>query len=143
MRSGEPSKLADALAAGADLDAMDDQSGESALAIAADRGDVVAVKMLLEAGADPNSLSTTAWPLSNAAGRGFAEVVELLLDYEADVDAVDEEGGTALADAVAAGHLAVVKLLLEAGANARQKDNQGLRPIWYAADKGHADIVAM
>jgi ankyrin repeat protein len=142
IRAGDQTALAEVLSANVDLDAMDEQSGESPLALAADLGDLAIVKLLLEAGADPNSLATTAWPLSNAAGRGNSEIVELLLDYGADVHAVDEDGGTALSDAAAAGHLAVVELLVEAGADARARDAQGKRPIWYAAEKAHADIVA-
>lgn len=141
VRSGESSKLAEALAAGVDLDVMDEQSGESALAIAAGRGDVVAVKMLLEAGADPNHLETISWPLTNAARYGHADVVELLLDYDAETDSVDDTGETALHTAAAQGHEKIVEQLIEAGANPRQRDETGQRAIHRAADNGHWKIV--
>jgi ankyrin repeat protein len=69
--------------------------------------------------------------------------VELLLDADAEVDAVDEDGGTALIEAAAGGHLAVVELLIEAGADVRKKDRYRRRAISYAAEKGHRDIVQL
>ena len=73
------------------------------------------VKMLLKLGADPNA-KTRASSLRLAAGAGFKEVVELLLDYGADPDHQHpEDGVTALVMAVKKNHRAVVEVLLEEG----------------------------
>jgi uncharacterized protein len=129
------------LSAGDLPDTVDEQTGESVLAIAAELGNLAAVRTLLEGGADPNFLGATAWPLQSAAGRGHAEVVELLLDYDADVDAEDEDKCNALSGASAGGHLDVVNVLIEAGVSAKHKNRQGTRPIIIAAEKGHQAIV--
>lgn len=141
VKSSDTSGVAKAIKRGEVVNAMDEESGESVLALAASAGYPSIVRLLLEAGADPNFLETVAWPLSNAAGSGFSEIVELLIDYEADVDAIDEDANSALGLAAAGGHLAVVEQLVEAGANARQKCSFGRRPILLAAENGHATIV--
>lgn len=130
------------IAAGDSPDSVSNESGENALAIAAFNGDLEIVMLLLSASASPNSLGTTAWPLSNAAGQGHTQIVEALLFAEAEVDSTDEDGGTALSDASAGGHLEIVQLLIEGGANPKHKDRYGKRAITYAAEKGHTRIVA-
>src|SRR5579859_1674410 len=76
--------------------------------------DAARVKALLDAGADPNKrdrLGATA--LHDAAWNGYREIVELLLDHHADVNARHlEAGSTPLHYAVIKGHLDIVSLLL-------------------------------
>jgi ankyrin repeat protein len=134
-------EVCDYLDAGLDPNLQEPATGESVLAIAAFGGNRAVVEALLNAGADPNFLETTAWPLSNASGQGHPQIVELLLDHDAEVDSLDEDGGTALSDAAAGGHLEIVEVLLEAGANARPKDKYVKPAIIYAAEKGHRSIV--
>ena len=52
----------------------------------------------------------------HAATRGDVDIVKLLLEHEADVNARDRLGETALVKAMNAGHVPVVKLLLNHGA---------------------------
>ncbi|MGB2713787.1 MAG: ankyrin repeat domain-containing protein [Vicinamibacterales bacterium] len=94
-------------------------------------GDDISVRMLLEAGADPNGVRDYAafhrskyqfgvepsWPINQAAVGGHTDVVRLLLRAGAKVDAPEDEGQTALTLAATKGHLDVVRLLLEAGAD--------------------------
>lgn len=71
--------LRSALANGADVDAREGLFGETALLIAARRRRVGAVKILLEAGADPeaaNAQGKTAY--AHSLRRGFDDVVEVL-----------------------------------------------------------------
>ena len=56
-------------------------------------------------------------PIFLAAGEGKLEAVRYLLDEGADVNARDNFGNTALAEAAYYGHLAVVKELLLRGAD--------------------------
>jgi len=129
------------LANGNSPDMVSEQSGESILATAAFQGDIEIVQLLIDAGADPNFLGTTAWPLDLAAGQGYSAIVETLLFADADIDSLDEDSGTALMSAAAGGYIGIVETLLEAGADPRRKDCYGKRSIAFAAEKGHVEIV--
>ena len=71
-----------------------------------------------------------------AADRGNLLVVELLLDYGANKDAVDNEGISVLQAAVIAGHLPVCSELLRRGANPDQPDQDGDTARLCAMDDG-------
>ena len=100
------------LARGADAHARS-KTGESSLMEAAIRGDVRAVKLLLENGVDVNAADHRGYtPLLLAAqydGDSVA-LVQLLLDHGADVTAV-AEGETALSLAAKRGETEVTRLL--------------------------------
>lgn len=73
-----------------------DKSGETPLHNAAHRGNALLVKYLLKAGAKPNPVEDRESPLHVAVqyGRKNKEVVQLLLDAGADVNAKDSRGTT-------------------------------------------------
>jgi outer membrane protein assembly factor BamB len=85
---------------------------------AAKKGDAAAVRALLAQGVDVNTKSpygVTA--LAYAADRGHLEVVKVLLEYKADVNAKDRfYSFTPLNWALMRGHAAIVKTLLQGGA---------------------------
>lgn len=54
-------------------------------------------------------------PLHLASEKGHTEMVEFLLRHEAQLEARDEEGNSALHHAVENKHLPVTQLLLESG----------------------------
>jgi uncharacterized glyoxalase superfamily protein PhnB len=89
------------------------------LHIAARRGHLDAVRLLLERGADPNARDEgdNALPLHFAAGAGHLEIVRALLDAGSDVHgAGDVHEGGVIGWAAGGGHLDVVQLLLARGA---------------------------
>lgn len=61
-------------------------------------------------------IGNNATPLLIASGSGHLDVVKLLVEAGAEVDAMTDAGWTPLRAACAAGHAAVVKYLVERGA---------------------------
>jgi ankyrin repeat protein len=62
-----------------------------------------------------------------AAKAGREDLVELLADFKADLDAGNAQGMTALHQASQEGHLAVVQVLLKVGADVEVKDQVSLK----------------
>lgn len=110
---------------------------ESALMIAALNGMTELSKRLIARGADVNK---TGWtPLHYAATRGHLELISLLLDNYAYIDASSPNGTTPLMMAAFYGTPSAVKLLLEAGADPLIKNNQGLTAIDFAQRNNRLD----
>lgn len=71
---------------------------------------------LLNKGVDPNCLDIEQnTPLIHASRAGSTDVVEVLLDYGARMDATDNNGWTALMYAAQEAHPKIVKLLVSNG----------------------------
>jgi ankyrin repeat protein len=88
------------------------------LCVAAEKGYLEIVKMLLHCGADVNTirLIDNATPLCLAANNGHSAVVSTLLNHGASVEHEVEPGYTAIAYAYQNSHTAIVKILRERGA---------------------------
>ena len=79
-----------------------------------------------------------------AARKGHAEVVKVLLDNKADVNASDTDGVTPLYIAARNGHIDVVKLLLDNKADVNaSRHTDGDTPLYMAAQNGHIDVVKL
>ena len=103
---------------------------ESPLMMAALKGRLDLVKKLIARGADVNK---PGWaPLHYAATGGHLEIMELLLDQNAYIDAESPNGTTPLMMAAQYGSTAAVKLLLDAGADPSLKNQLGLTAIDFA-----------
>lgn len=129
---------------GADLNARDEQSGETVVhRIFFWRSSMDAkvreiLSLCRERGIDMNVCDNSGHtPLHRAAENLYAsqgEGIRMLLDYGADIEARAHDGRTPLHSA-AAGH-GLVTDLLELGANPNALDNEGLSPLHYAARRG-------
>lgn len=111
------SRVASLLRRGAPINAAD-KFGTTPLYRAAVQGEREIVRLLLEAGADPNLESGAedeGMPLCAAASWGRTEIVRLLLQHGADPSAPDRGPMTALAWAERNRYAEVVDLLLKAG----------------------------
>ena len=117
------------------------------LSTAAFTGDVAAMKQALTDGADPNTKDPQSGNtlLATAALMGHTEIVTLLLEHGADVNARNRDDGTALHAAAFFGRTETVKLLLEKGADTTLRNNMGGTAIAGAKlDWGFAkSIIAM
>ena len=116
------------------------------LYLAADRGHLEVVRLLLDAGADMEALAVDEWgeiyqPLHQAAARGHLEVVRLLIESRAEIDAKAPGGWRPLHEAVDNEHVEVVRLLLHAAADSLAKDDYGRDPHALAVDCENQDIL--
>jgi len=123
--------------------------GATPFLFAADRSDVPLMRLLLQLGADPNlpNFNNTT-PLLAAAGVGTAEpleeageenealeAVKMLLDLGADINAVDNNGDTAMHGAAYNIYPLVVKLLADRGADPqvwKNPNKAGRTPLFIA-----------
>jgi uncharacterized protein len=123
--------------------------GATPFLFAADRSDVPLMRLFLELGADPNlpNFNNTT-PLLAAAGVGTAEpleeageeiealeAVKMLLDLGADINAVDNNGDTAMHGAAYNIYPQVVKLLADRGADPqvwKNPNKAGRTPLFIA-----------
>ncbi|XP_020491318.2 BRCA1-associated RING domain protein 1 [Labrus bergylta] len=110
--------------------------GETPLHLAAIKGDVEAVRELLDQGSDPNLKDNAGWtPLHEACNLGHLAVVEVLLSSGALLNTPGYENDSPLHDAVRNGHPAIVKLLLHHGASQNVLNLHGKRPADYAVSQ--------
>jgi ankyrin repeat protein len=116
---------------------------ESPLMMAALKGQTEMVRQLIARGADVNK---PGWaPLHYAATSGQLEIMDLLLENHAFIDAESPNGTTPLMMAAMYGSTAGVKLLLEAGADTAMKNQLGMTASDFALRVGRqdaADLIA-
>ena len=116
---------------------------------AAKTGDLAGVQAELDKGVDVDvdDYSWGSWgetPLQLAARYSHNEIVELLIDNGADVNAKDVNGNTPLHLAALFGRKEVVELLIANGAAVNVKGgNLGGMPLHHAAFEGHKEIVEL
>ncbi|MFN7156457.1 MAG: ankyrin repeat domain-containing protein [Acidovorax sp.] len=113
---------------------------ESPLMMAALKGNVDAVKALIARDADVNK---TGWaPLHYAASAGspqHAQIISLLLERHAYIDAASPNGTTPLMMAAHYGSTEAVQLLLEEGADPTLKNQLGLTATDFAMRASRTD----
>lgn len=127
---------------GASPNATGEEYGNAVTASAFD-GTKEILSMLINAGANLNDVA--GWPLQGAASQGNIEVVELLLQNGAAVNAVSHQfsDGTALQAAVVAGHYEIAKLLLDHGANPNLGAGAFTNPITAAVSCRHSSLIEL
>lgn len=113
--------------------------GESALMLAAIKGNHELVLKMIKKGADVNK---TGWaPLHYAASAGEVAIIALLLENSAYIDAESPNGSTPLMMAAMYGTATAVNLLLQEGADPEIKNQQGLTALNFAQNGNQPDSV--
>jgi hypothetical protein len=108
-----PDAAEDAIAAGANVNAPD-EDGEQPLCIAAYEGNDEVVRVLLEHGADPSIRNEFDEPvLVTASMEGHLAVVRQLVEHGADIGQTDFDGHTAIQIAEFYGHMDICDYLRE------------------------------
>jgi ankyrin repeat protein len=144
VRGGDMTALKTAIAAPGGVEAQERMSQRTALHFASEAGNMDAVKMLLDAKANPNVQDRTGkTPVTIAAERGRADVLKALLASGGDANARDQVQGSPLLWASGLGTPETVSLLLGAGANPNIQDVNGMTPLMWAAGVGKPETVAM
>lgn len=158
---------------GANLEIKDDYGRTPLVLGSMERGNPDVIRILLDAGADINSIDNTGYnALSLSALRGNKEVVDLLLDHKAALPTQNNvllhlvstsvqrglvrlfrvilESGfdpktikTLLNDAASGGSKEIVSDLINKGFSVNEKDVNGWTPLHYAAFNGRLDAFSV
>ena len=121
-----------------------DADGRVPLHVAAESGQVEALRALLAAGSRVEARDAFgATPLLLAVPRGHAEVVATLVNAGASADAANRSGVPPLHLAVTAGQGEVVFVLLRAKATVDARDKEGQTALHRAAAAGEPMLAAM
>jgi uncharacterized protein len=108
--------------------------GDTALATAAFAGNLAAVKLLLQHGADACSINNGGMsPASFAAAQGHLHVLQLLMQHGVDVRATAAGGSTLLVQAALADQPRIAEFLIEEGLSVHEVDVNGGTALYYAA----------
>ncbi|MES0824939.1 ankyrin repeat domain-containing protein [Ruegeria sp. SCP11] len=139
-RKGDTEALETSLAAEGSVDPT---SLERPLFFAAQSGHTDIVAILLEHGADANTMLDFGSPLQKAARGNHEKIVELLLKAGADPSAqAGDKDYTPLHDAAERGALDAAKILVAYGANVNAREFWGVPPIHLATIKEKAKMVS-
>jgi ankyrin repeat protein len=112
----------------------------------AQKGDLKAIQLFLNAGIDGNAQSATGTTALMAASKyGRLDVVKKLLEQKVNVDAQDKQGVTALMLAAESNQVEIVQLLLKKNADPNMEDQTGwtaLMKAVYQGSTGCAEALA-
>ena len=144
VEQGDTQEVRVLLSTGANANARD-TSGDTPLTRAATLGLLAPAQVLLSFSADPEARSAAgSTPLALAAANGHADLVDLLNNYRAQIDARgNSRGQTALSLAASNGHVKAVEYLLARGADPNLRDRYDLTPLVYALAHGWSEVVPL
>lgn len=117
------------------------KNGDSAIMLASYLGNLKVVKELLQRGAAINHPGWT--PLHYAATAGHLELIRLLLEHHAYIDAESPNKTTPLMMASRNGNIQVVQLLIEQGADVELKNALGMTALDFAESVEQRENAAL
>ncbi|XP_060767691.1 uveal autoantigen with coiled-coil domains and ankyrin repeats protein isoform X2 [Neoarius graeffei] len=141
VERGEVDKVSAVLSKKGIIPTKLDVEGRSAFHLAATRGHLECLSVILSHGVDVTASDATGKnALHLAARNGQSLCVQKLLQHNCPVGNVDLQGKTALHDAVMAGCSSSVKLLCDNGASVNASDFDGRTPLVLATQMCHPRI---
>jgi len=122
---------------------MEAELESSLLLKAAEYGDMEIVQNHIQAGDDIHGqeFALKTFPLHKAAASGCLDIVSLLLDHNACVNAHDEYGNTPMHLAAENGNIQVAQVLWKHGAELYRCNFAGQTPCIKALMRGHAELA--
>lgn len=117
--------------------------GLTPLELAVARGRTEIARMLIGRGAQVNTAEGVTSALHRATLLGRADEIELLLAHGANLEAVDEQGNTALHLASRGQSDAPSAALIRAGANIEAVSGSGLRPLHLACVRNSESVARL
>lgn len=100
------------------------------------------VEVLLNKGANPNSLNEYQLsPLMKAAQKNNTKIIQLLLDFNANIEERNVEGKTPLWLAAKSNSTEAAKLLIDSGAKVRIENDEFIAPIGLAVANGNIEMI--
>lgn len=138
--------IAALLKQGADPDNMD-ITGRTTVSRAMDSDSIPCLRLILEAGGNPNPKFPEGVfrsnPLTAAARLGNQEMLRLLLQFDADPNAINPEGLTALGNVARASNAQCALLLLEYGADLNALSSSGTTPLTAAIVYNNHEVLQL
>ena len=116
-----------------------DERGCTPLRIAVEEGMEEMTAFLLELDANPSSKDSEGIAPLHIVRKPV--IADMLLARNAEVNAKDNHGRTALHNAVNNGFREIIELLIECGANVNMRDKNGITPFETAKALNNAEIM--
>ncbi|XP_045888585.1 uveal autoantigen with coiled-coil domains and ankyrin repeats [Micropterus dolomieu] len=144
VERGEVDKVAAVLSKKGIIPTKLDVEGRSAFHLAATRGHLDCLNLILGHSVDITATDATGKNALHLSSRnGHSLCVQKLLQHNCPVGNVDLQGRTALHDAVMAGCSSSVKLLCDSGASVNASDFDGRTPLVLATQMCHPRICQL
>lgn len=120
-----------------------DNYGSGVLSWAVKNTDQEAIKLLLEAGAEPDETNARGeTPLLTSLDQGNEDLIRIFLEAGADTGKKDFAGNTPLTKAVSTGNIRIVEMVfVNDHPSLEERNGEGYTPLLLAVDLGHLEIV--
>ncbi|MET3538439.1 ankyrin repeat domain-containing protein [Chryseobacterium limigenitum] len=140
-RSGSVAEVKDLMKKDANIINETNDGGFSPLILACYRGNTEVAKFLMDNVKDINYKSQEGTALAGLSVKYNKDLVEYLLNKNADPNIADATGSTPLFWAVKFGNKELIELLLKHKADKSKKDSMGMTPFEYALQTNNEEII--
>ncbi|MXS72598.1 ankyrin repeat domain-containing protein [Flavobacteriaceae bacterium W22] len=140
-RNGKVAEIQELMKQNPDIINETNESGFTPLILACYRSNIEVAEFLIDNVKDVNYKSNEGTALAGLAVKYNRDLVERLLNKNANPNIVDSTGATPLFWAVKFGNKELVELLLKHRADKTIKDSQGMTPFEYALQTNNKDII--